>query len=190
MELLALLAVLGAIIFAPWVCLSLELGPLVRAAKSRQCAVQFHLVDFLCLPWLFVLIPLPIGQILWSTYHNEYQYHLTSGMIFVLDALLVVAAVAIWWNCARTLSRAGICMVWKRCVVLAVALPVAIVGSIAVPVLFFTAFFPSVQACLFPSVDQDNFPRVWLLLAEIPVIGVLYCFSRLTRAIVASAEKE
>ena len=170
------LGVLGIGAFALWASLQWVLGPLDRAAKNRQFPIQFGLADLLC---LFVLVQLPVGIVHWVARSSEGQI-VESGVV-TLDCAFVVAAVVVWWNCVRTLSRAGIHVVWRRCIVLTVALPGAIVGSVAATCLPVASVAAMLEGHFS---DADG----WLLLAEIPVLGILYGLGRFTRAIVASSK--
>jgi hypothetical protein len=113
----------------------------------------------------------------WAPYYGK-----TQAKVVFVDIVLVVSVALIWWSCVRRLSRANIHVIWQRCVILVLALPVAIVGGIATFVLLARIITPFGQ--------QNCMDRLWFLLAEIPVVGVIYGFGRLTRAIVASAAKE
>ena len=166
------LVVLVSICFAAWACLNWTLGPLDRAAKNRQYPIQFGLADLLC---LFVLVQLPAGIAHWML--REYLHE---GVV-VLDVVLGVIATLVWWVSLRTLSRAGIHVVWQRCVVLTLVLPGAYVSSIATIALPVAAF-----ALL---MGQRSSVGGWLLLAEIPLACILYGFGRFTRAIVASSKE-
>jgi hypothetical protein len=175
--LLGLLALAGCIalvalpVVAPLLCLAWVLGPLDRAAKNRQFPIQFGLADLLC---LFVLIQLPVGILHWTLADD-----LKQGIVG-FDILVGIAAGSVWWVCWHTMSRAGIQVVWQRCLVLALVLPGGYVGSIALAVL------PFVAVALFMS---DRPTIAWsLLLVEIILPAVLYYFGRFTRAIVAASK--
>jgi hypothetical protein len=149
-------------------------GPLRRAAVERDYRVQFTLADVLC---LFVAAQLALGTLHWET-RDEGGQNLTVVFLFIL--LLVVFG---WWQFVRMLSRAGVRVVWQRCVFMLVALPVTVLGSYAV------AFAPFAVVDLFmnkPSVLRD----ACILLAAIVLPGVIYRLGRFTRAIVASAAKK
>ena len=175
--LLALLALAGCIallalpVVAPLVCLIWVLGPLDRAAKNRQFPIQFGLADLLC---LFVLIQLPIGILHWTLADD-----LKQGIV-PADIVVGIAAGSVWWVCWHTMSRAGIQVVWQRCVVLALVLPGGYVGSIALAVL------PFVAVAMFMS-DRSTIAW-WLLFVEITLPPILYYFGRFTRAIVAASK--
>jgi len=165
---LPLLVIIG---FAAWACLNWVLGPLDRAARNRQFPIQFGLADLLC---LFVQVQLPVGSVHWAL-HNGLQ----EGVL-VVDVVLGAVATLVWWICVRTLSRAGIHVVWQRCVILTLAMPAAYVGTVAVIVLPFLAFGF--------FADQQRSTAGWLLLVEIPLAGILYGLGRFTRAVVASTK--
>jgi hypothetical protein len=156
---------------AAWACLNWVLGPLDRAAKNRQFPIQFGLADLLC---LFVLIQLPVGILNWTLADD-----LKQGIV-AADILVGIAAGSVWWVCWHTMSRAGIQVVWQRCVVLALVLPGGYVGSIALAVLPFAA------VALFMS-DRPTIAW-WLLLVEIVLPAILYYFGRFTRTIVAASK--
>ena len=168
-SLAAIIAVGAAIFFAARSCLNWVLGPLDRAAKNRQFPIQFGLADLLC---LFVLIQLSIGFMHWTLENVE--------AVVVLDILLGVVVIAVWWKSVRTLSQAGIHGAWRRCFVLVVSLPGAYVSSVALIALPFVA-----AGCF---ADQQPAAAVWLLVVEIILPFVLYGLSRFTKAIVASSE--
>jgi hypothetical protein len=170
------LSVLGFVVFTIGACLKWVIGPLDRAAKDRQYPVQYSLADLLC---VFVLVQLVIGLSHWATCDSQQP---TAIAILILDVVLAAVAAVVWWKFVRTLSRAGILIVWHRCVILVIILPAAVVGSIAVMFLFFVAL-ATIQS-------QNIIVGIWLLLAEIPVIGIQYAMGRFTRRIAASAEKE
>jgi hypothetical protein len=163
------LAVLAAMAFGAWYPYRWVMGPVDRAAKNRQYAVQFNLADLFC---LFVLVQLPAGIVHWAAQGAK--------VVYVADVLIGVLATALWWTCMRTLSRAGIHVIWHRCVVLCVALPVTIVGGLAVVFLFFGGLQILVEA--------HRSVGYWMLLANVPLIAILYGLGRFTRFIVASAE--
>ena len=82
--------------------------------------------------------------------------------MLVFDLVVAAVVVMVWWACLATLSPAGVNLVWHRCLVLCVALPVAVVGSFAMIVLPFAAFI---------LLKEAHSPvGYWLLLAE-PVVG-------------------
>jgi hypothetical protein len=162
------LAMLAAMASAVWGCYRWVLGPLDRAAKSRQYPAQFSLADLLS---LFVLVQLPFGVVHWAAQGGE---NLPAEV--VVDLLVSIAVAAIWWTCVRTLSRAGIHVTWHRCVIIALVMPASFVGSVAAIILPFAALI------------EQNAVSFWLLLAEPLVIGVLYGLGRFTRYAVASAE--
>ena len=165
----AIIGIIVAIAFAARACLNWVLGPLDRAAKNRQFPIQFGLADLLC---LFVLIQLSIGFLQWMSGDVE--------AVVVLDILLGVIVIVVWWKCVRTLSQAGIHGAWQRCFVLTLALPGAYVSSVALVVLpFFAAYSFAAQQ---PST------AVWLLVVEIILPLILYGLSHFTRAIVAASK--
>jgi hypothetical protein len=169
------LSVLGFVAFTIGACLKWVIGPLERAAKNRQYPVQYSLADLLC---VFVLVQLVIGLTHWAAYDSQRS---TTIAVLILDVVFVAVAVVVWWKFVRTLSRAGIHVVWHRCVILVIILPAAVVGSMAVLFLFFAAI---------AAIQSDNIiVGIGLLLAEIPVVGIQYAMGRFTRRIVASAEK-
>ena len=168
------LAVFAACIFVAGACIHWVLGPLNRTAKDRQLSVQFGLADLLC---LFVLVQLPVGVVHWLIHLAR---ELPVGALTV-DVVLMVITALLWLACVRLLSRAGIDVVWHRCVVLAVVLPCTIAGPIAVLGFLFAAFGL--------VMDKQLAAAAWSLLAEMAVVGILYGLGRFTRAIVASAKE-
>ena len=79
--------------------------------------------------------------------------------------------------------RKRIHVVWQRCVVLGVALPVAVVGSIAAVAL------PCAAIDLIRE-HRNTASNVYILLGGAFILGTVYVFGRITRAIVASTTKE
>jgi hypothetical protein len=171
LALIIFVAVVSAIGFAAWACLNWVLGPLDRAAKNRRYPIQFALADLLC---LFVLIQLPIGLIHWAVQNAP------RGGLVIFDVVLGAMITLLWWICLRTLSRAGIHVVWQRCLVLTLVMPGAYVGNIA---LIFLPFVAGKQL-----LEHELATAGWLLLVELILLFILYGFSRFTRSIVASAK--
>lgn len=157
-----------ALIVAVWATLNWILGPLNRAAKDRQYPIQYGLADLLS---LFVLVQFPIGIIRWIA--NETRTDRATEV--TIDIFVLIIAILLWWNTARLLSLAGVHRVWRRAVVLIVIVPCLIIGPLAV---------------LFPVIMAMDRPGPVFLLAELPIIGILYLLGLFTRAAVASAEKE
>ena len=166
-----IIVVLGIVCFSVRVCFGWVLGPLNLAAKDRQCAVQFGLADFFC---LFVLIQLPLGAV-YGALHGAASQELVIGT----GLFLLVVISMIWWNFVQMLSRASIQVVWQRCVVLAVVLPLAAVGSIAM----------TVVAVLLVYNHGTGLRFIWFLVGEVSLACLIYGAGRFTRAIVASAAK-
>jgi hypothetical protein len=165
-------AALAGIVLAIWASLNWVLGPLNRAAENREFPIQFSLADLLC---LFVLVQLPVGIVHWAT-RGEWERGMVSG-----DVFFGLLAGLLWWNVARLLSRAGVHTVWQRCVALTFVVPGIIVGPLVVVVFPFAAFCSVMDKRLGAA-------GLWLL-AEIPVVGILYGLGRFTRAIVASTKE-
>jgi hypothetical protein len=159
------------VLFFIWLGIAWVVGPLDRAAKNRRYPVQFSLADFFC---LFVLVQLPLGTL--RLIANDSQG------ISPLDLFAALSAVAIWWHCVRTLSRAGIHKLWHRCFALTIAMPFAVYGSFALIILPVTGMVMRIR--------NDSFIGWWMLLAEAAVIGVFYGLGKYTRAIVASTEAQ
>jgi hypothetical protein len=140
--------------------------PLDRAGRDRQCPVQFSLSDLLC---LFVVIQFAIGVLQW-----------VGG--WSISPFAVLAAVA-WWAGVRLLSRAGICIVWQRCVFLVSSAPVLLGSGVALAL--------TIGAILDLYGDKKDTSRdVIILFANIPLVCMVYVLGRFTRAIVASAGKK
>jgi hypothetical protein len=158
------------------------LGPLNRASKNRQHAVQFGLSDLLC---LFVLVQLPLGIMPWVIRLGQSQQRgpglfPRNVMIIMMDVVLAIMTSLLWAACVQMLSKAGIDTVWRRCVVLAVVVPCTIAGAMAVPGFVIAAFCS--------LMDRQLLTAGWLLLALIPVVAILYGLGRFTRATVAAAK--
>jgi hypothetical protein len=149
------------------------LNPLEHAAEERNLRVQFTLADVFC---LFVAMQLALGSLYWDSNNNLYQKVLVTVLIFV-------AVGYAWWSFVRMLSRAGVRVVWHRCILMLVVLPVTAIGSLAV------GFVPSALVDLFMS--KPNILRdVCILAAGTLLPRVIYRLGYFTRAIVASATKE
>ena len=149
--------------------------PLERAAEERDCRVQFTLADILC---LFLAMQLALGAFYWDWDASNGLYQ---RVLVALLAFVVVGGA--WWGFVRMLSRAGVRLVWQRCLLMLIVFPVTAIGSLAV------AFTPFAVVDLFmnkPNVLRD----VCILLAAMVLPGVIYRLGHLTRAIVASAAKE
>jgi hypothetical protein len=155
-------------------CFAWTLGPLDRAAKDRRYPIQFSLADLLC---LFVLVQLPIGAV-----HCVPHGQGVRGVMVVVDVVLAAVAAVVWWTGVRTLSRAGIHVVWQRCLLLSVVLPSAVVGSFA------GVGLPAAAIACFSSREPEW--GGWLLAMEIPLFAILYGLGRFTRAVVASSRIE
>jgi hypothetical protein len=153
-------------------CFYSVLGPLHVAAKDRRFARQFSLADLLC---LFVVMQLPFGTVHWMAQGNQDLM----GEVIV-DSLIGVAVATLWCSYVGTLSRAGIEVVWHRCAVLCVAMPIAVVGGFAMVLIPIAAFIVLTSG--------DRSIGYWLILAEVLLAGVLYGLGRFTRFIVAAAE--
>jgi hypothetical protein len=158
----------AVLIIAIWATLGWILGPLNRAAGDRQYPTQYGLADLLC---LFVLVQLPIGSVRWLANYGNWSRAAEA----MADVMVGTVAVWLWWNTARLLSLAGVHTGWRRAVVLIVIVPCLIIGPLAV---------------LFPVIMAIGRPGPIFLLAELPILGVLYLLGLFTRATVASAEKE
>jgi hypothetical protein len=169
-----LIPVVIVVITLGYACINWVFAPLDRAAKNRQCAAQFNLSDLLS---LFILVQLPIGLLHWATSHER-----RPDGVFIADGILAAVAASVWWTCVMTLSRAGIHVVWQRCVILAVALPVALACSIGM-----IAVSWALMDLL--SDGDDRLRDVSILLGEGILIGTVYVLGRFTRTIVASARK-
>jgi hypothetical protein len=151
-------------------------GPLNRAAEARDCPVQFTLADVLC---LFVAVQAALGSLLWKAREKGEQHR----DIMVLGALITLLVTLGWWQFVRTLSRAGVRVIWQRCVLMIVVLPLTAIGGLAV------AFVPFAVTDLFTS-KPHVFRDVCILAAGILLPGAIYKLGLFTRAIVASTEKE
>jgi hypothetical protein len=174
MTVLVSIAVVVAVPFGVWTCFDWVLGPLERAAKGRQSAAQFNLADILC---LVLLVQLSMGLSYWLTCHGS---DLRENII--IDLVFIVILAATWWHYVRALSRAGVCAIRQRCIVLLLLLPVAIAGAIGVFVLPI--------AVLDLLWDRTHVSRdVWSLLGGVLLGCAVYVSGRVTRAIVAPAER-
>jgi hypothetical protein len=150
-------------------------GPLNRAAEERDCRIQFTIADVLC---LFVATHFALSMLLWEAREKGEQ----RSNLWVVGVLITSLAALGWWQFVRTLSRAGVRVVWQRCVLMIVVLPITAIGSFAV------AFVPFAVIDLFAS--KPNILRdVCILVAGISLPGVIYRLGDFTRAIVEPVEK-
>jgi hypothetical protein len=149
-------------------------GPLYRAAEERDCCVQFTLADVLC---LFVLMQLTLGVVHWTARDA------TIGDLIAADVVCFLCVAFAWWTCVRMLSRAGVRVVWQRCVILLVAISVTGIGGFALAALPFAAI------SLFAG-QRDRLHDVSAIVGAILSAGVLYVLGCFTRGIVALAGKE
>jgi hypothetical protein len=179
------IAFLVAIFLVPVRCVRWVLGPLDRAATSRRAPLQFGLADLFC---LFVLVQLLLGGLAFATrgvtirkieIYDEFFLLYVQKMVPVLDVVVLLITTMTWWTYVRMLSRAGVHIVWHRCATLIVALPVALLGSIAIIAL------PLVALAMFANHNPIGFG---VLLMEALLVGVFYGLSRFTHAIVAGAQ--
>jgi len=166
-SIIAFVLLLGIAAIPIWFCQKWVLGPLDRAARGRRGPTQFFLADMFS---LFVLVQVPLAMILGNARGLEAPSILA---LTVTAGVLVAGAGSVWWFGVRTLSRAGIGVVWQRFIVVSAVIPVAFVGSLSV------VFLP-----LFAM----GLGNIWLILVEIIVICVLYGLGRFVRWIVATAE--
>ena len=168
----ATVAIVAVVVATAFALLNSALGQLDRAARNRQFPIQFGLADLLC---LFVLIQLPIGFVHWALGDILRQ------AVVGVDVLLGVVVTAVWWKCVRTLSRAGIHVVWQRCFVLAISLPGSFVSSVGLIVLPLFA--------VYSLVTQQYAAAEWLLIVEVILPFILFALGRFTNAIVAFSTK-
>ena len=129
---LSVLAVFAGFVLMVWLGRWI-LGPLDRAAWRRKHAVQFTMLDFLSLVFL---LQLPLAVV------HANLIDVRPRSVGVLDGFGCLAVSLIWWGSVRTLSRAGIHAPWRRFALVAVCIPLAYVGTFALPlvtVLLFTA---------------------------------------------------
>jgi hypothetical protein len=147
--------------------------PLRRAARDRDCPIQFTLADALCL--------LVCAQVVLGVLHWE-GLCIGPKIVVSRDVFYLWLVLYVWWLLTRMLSRAGVHVVWQRCAVI-LGTAVTAIGCIAV------GFAPCAVVDLFgnrPRVPHD----VCVLVAAALAPGAIYGLGRLTRAIVASAAKE
>jgi hypothetical protein len=146
--------------------------PLRRAARDRNCPIQFTLADALC---LLVCVQLTLGVLHWEGLCLGFKIDV------VRDIYYLWLVPYVWWSVTRTLSRAGIHVVWQRCVVI-LGVAVTAVGCLAV------GFAPCAVVDLFGK--HPNLPHdICILLAAVLIAGIIYRLRFFTRAIVASVEK-
>lgn len=150
------------------------LGPLDRAARNKRCPVQFTLVDFLALMFLFQL---PMAFIHSFASVNE------SPLTLPFDIFGWFACAAMWALSVTTLSRAGIESRRHRALFLTLVLPVVYFGSIAfigigAGLIIVPVRRPGDTAALMAG----------LALAELVLAAAFYLAARFVRRMVAAAQ--
>jgi hypothetical protein len=176
MDLLSILALIVVGISTAVVAVAVwwVFGPLHRAAEERDRRVQFTLADVLC---LFVLMQLTLGVVHWTAGDA------TIGDLIAADVVCFFCVAFAWWTCVRMLSRAGVRVVWQRCVVLLAVLPITGIGGFAI------AASPFAAINLFAG-QRDRLHDVSAIVGAILSAGVLYVLGCFMRGIVALAGKE
>jgi len=172
------LCVLLAPIGSLWLLGQLILGPLDQAARRRRGPTQFTMLDFLC---LIFLIQLPMG-LLQATFVRGSELGGAAGRV-----LYVVGAVIgglMWWVSVRQLSGAGVTLTAHRGGFLALVLPVAFFGSIAMIVL-------AVLLVNEVGLAWQLSPNVPYILTAMGLLAVaFYCSARYTRWIVRQSDPD
>jgi hypothetical protein len=146
-------------------------GPIDRAARSRQFPRQFNLADFLC---LFFLLQLPLAPLQRAfTVPDDSN----RGIAVAFGGIAWIAAGLMWWFAVHILSRAGVHRIWHRCAFLMLVMPIALVGSLVF------GFVPlSVVAS---QSNGGSWRGVSLLIGiEVAVIALLCAAGRFTRSMV------
>lgn len=153
-------------------------GPIDRAAKSRQAPVRFSLADFLC---LFVAIQLPLAAIRAFVGDTEARF------FWLLTIATWIVAPIIWLACARTLSKAGISSGRDRLVFMGLVLPVVyyfIFPFVLIPMITVADMYN--HFALYENVSSA-LPSAWLAVLWLATLMLLCFCSRATRRMAARA---
>jgi hypothetical protein len=152
-----------------WLCLALGLsawwilGPLGRAAQTRQLPSQFRVADLLC---LIFLLQLPLALLQWA---GRWARAAHAPTITGFAILALFSLVLLWWFSVECLSEAGVRQTRHRCVFLAGVLPIGLVAA------FFVGLLPVVVA------GRAGLPLRGLVFAVSLAAAALYasgCFTR------------
>jgi hypothetical protein len=177
-------AIWSAVFAVRWV-----LGPLDRAAKNRNCPVQFSLADFLCLFFvvqLLLIAPAALfrGISFW-TLAVDYKV-----LIVTAWSLFFALAIIFWWTGVRKLSRAGVQSTASRAFVLTIAIPFGFAFAIAIPIVALVAFaFLSQNSELLGTVRSIE-AIMLMLVSESAIISVVWAMGVLTRHIVTVSKRQ
>jgi hypothetical protein len=130
--------VLGVLAIGKWI-----LGPIDRAARTRNAPVQFSIADFLC---LFIVVQVPLAAAFQFSQEEE-----TAAFYWLLTAITWIVAPVIWLAATRALSKAGISAGMHRLMLMGLIVPIAYYGlipfvimSMAGPVLVVTNEWPRI----------------------------------------------
>jgi hypothetical protein len=163
--------VVSALAFGAWVVV-----PVDRAAKGRRHPPQFSLFDFLC---LFILIQLPTGLIHGLMEADEQE------TIWILTLYGWGACGGMWWMSVRALSQAGVSNPRHRAVFLLAALPIAVFGAIALPIVVVATV---VAAANLPRSGRGTV--AWLAFAAVALFAAIYLCGRYTRWMLAVPDRD
>jgi hypothetical protein len=157
--------------FVPIVLVGLWiLGPIDRAAKSREAPVRFSIGDFLC---LFLAVQIPLTVIYQYVGEDE------RPLYWLFTIITWIMAPVIWFACARALSKAGVTASMHRFLFLGLVMP--IVYYALVPFVILTMM--GVGAIVIGN-SVDPRPGSWLIAAWVALIGIFYVSGVFTRWIV------
>jgi hypothetical protein len=150
------------------------LGPIDRAARSREAPVRFSIGDFLC---LFLAVQIPLTLIYQFVGEDERPVY------WLFTIITWIIAPVIWFACAQSLSKAGVSASKHRLLFLGLIMP--IVYYALVPFVFITVVSIGSLAAGEP-VDLGN--TGWLVAAWLALVGVFFLSGLFTRWMVRHAQ--
>jgi hypothetical protein len=149
------------------------LGPIDRAARSREAPVRFSIGDFLC---LFLAVQIPLTVIYQFVGEDE------RPLYWLFTIITWIMAPIIWFACARALSKAGVTANKHRVVFLGLVMPV--VYYALVPFVILTIFG---VGSLMTESAADTRQTAWLVAAWLALVGMFFACGLFTRWIVSHA---
>ena len=127
LEILVLLAVPGVVaclLIGAWI-----LWPLDAVATRQRHRVQFTVIDFF---GLVFLLQLPMALINLGT-PSSMEYNMDGRLLLYI--LGWIATALVWWRSVVVFSRAGVTQTKDRALTVFLVLPMAYLGTFAIPVL-------------------------------------------------------
>ena len=107
------------------------LWPLDRAARHRRARVQFTVIDFF---GLVFLLQLPMALIR-TAFQTDQPYDETRETEFLIYGMAWLATAMVWGKCVQIFSRAGVTNSTDRGLTVFLVLPMAFIGTLAIPLL-------------------------------------------------------